>query len=469
MAFFYSTSRQKEEKFFPEVCILGILMAATFLIDEQTLKDIQLRDFRGRTIFDFFDQAITEGGQDYFRDVFYTPLLNIEGIKARQTKIRRLEPVADVEFPFYRVIIKDLEKYIHASHSGASQGLSFLDFLGVRSPIYYYRKRSILEASEFLISSMKFYKEVNKHHPYEDMAEMIDLTEECLTQLYKGKVFNTDKLKVNIFNIDSLDRLIRYELATKLKKLIRFFFEVDAYLAVAKISKSLGFCYPEVFPKNEIGEISMEGVYHIFHKAPVKNNVTLSNKKKIWFLTGANMAGKSSIIKTISSALYLTHIGFPVPADGIKTDLIDGVFTSINLQDNLELGYSHFYVEAIRLKEIVDQLPVDSNALIILDELFKGTNHSDASHAILDVMRNLAQVDGPYVIVSSHITELSQQLKDIPNIDFMRMKIEGDENGLPVFTYKIAPGIAEEKLGMWLLKQSGVFTSIDRLKGDSTK
>lgn len=441
-------------------------MAGTFLIDEQTLKDIQLRDYSGRTIYDFFDQAITEGGQDYFRDVFYTPLLNIEGIKDRQKKIRRLEPVANVDFPFYRVIVKDLEKYIHASHSGASHGISFLDFLGVRSPIYYYRKRSILEASEFLISSMKFYQEVNKHQVYEDMTEMINLTNDCLNQIYKGKKHVTDKLKVNILNIESLDRLIRYELAPKLKKLIRFFFEVDAYLAVAKISKSLGFCYPEVYPKNETGEIKMEGVYHIFHKAPVKNDISLKQEKKIWFLTGANMAGKSSIIKSIASALYLTHIGFPVPADAIQTDLIDGVFTSINLQDNLELGYSHFYVEAIRLKEIVDQLPVDSNALIILDELFKGTNHSDASNAILDVMKSLAEVDGPYVIVSSHITELSKQLQEVPSIDFMRMKIEGDENGLPVFTYKIAPGIAEEKLGMWLLKQSGVFTSIDRLKGD---
>lgn len=215
-----------------------------------------------------------------------------------------------------------------------------------------------------------------------------------------------------------------------------------------------------------LNRIKMDGVYHIFHKAPVKNDISLKQERKIWFLTGANMAGKSSIIKSIAFALYLTHIGFPVPADAIQTDLIDGVFTSINSQDDLELGYSHFYVEAIRLKEIVDQLPVDSNALIILDELFKGTNHSDTSNAILDVMKSLAEVDGPNAIVSSHITELSKQLQDVPSIDFMCMKIEGDENELPVFTYKIAPGIAEEELGMWLLKRSGVFTSIDRLKGD---
>ena len=176
------------------------------------------------------------------------------------------------------------------------------------------------------------------------------------------------------------------------------------------------------------------------------------------------MAGKSSIIKSISAIVYLTHIGFPVPANTVKTDLIDGLFTSINLQDNLELGYSHFYVEALRLKTIVDQLQPGSNALIILDELFKGTNLSDASNAILQVMKSLADIDGPYAIVSSHITELSENLKHIPSIQFCKMNIDNDQNGHPLFTYKISPGVAEEKLGMWLLEKSGAFQSLDRLK-----
>ena len=205
----------------------------------------------------------------------------------------------------------------------------------------------------------------------------------------------------------------------------------------------------------------MQGVYHIFHRKPVKNDLTIYQHKKLWFLTGANMAGKSSIIKSIATALYLTHIGFPVPADGLKTDILDGLFTSINLQDNLELGYSHFYVEAIRLKGDHRSAAPRQQCLIILDELFKGTNHSDASHAILEVMDKLAKLDGPYVIVSSHITELSEKLKDCPLVDFRKMVIDNDENGMPIFTYKITEGIAEEKLGMWLLKNSGVFESIE--------
>ena len=440
-------------------------MIEKFLTDNQTLEDIQLKDRSRRSIFDFFDQAVTEGGQDYFRLFFYAPTLNIEIIKERQTKIHRLESVAHIEFPFYRVIMKDIEKYVRSSHSGSTSSLGLLDFLGVKSPAYYYKKRSILETCDFLIKSRALYKKVNESHAYQDIENILLAIDECLLKIGKSKNFESDKLKINIFTIDSFDRLIRYELSQKIKKIIEFFYEIDCYIAIAKLAKFHSFCYPEVFPKNQTGKVDMKGLYHIFHKNPVKNNICLNNEKKIWFLTGANMAGKSSIIKSIATALYLTHIGLPVPADSIKTDLIDGLFTSINLQDNLELGYSHFYVEAIRLKTIVDQLNQDSNALIILDELFKGTNQMDASSAILQILKLFKELDAPYIIVSSHITELADKLKELESIDFFKMNIDKDEDGIPVFTYKLIPGVAEEKLGVWLLQKSGVFESIQGLMG----
>ncbi|MFZ4260476.1 MutS-related protein [Sphingobacterium sp. HJSM2_6] len=439
-------------------------MEDKFLIDQQTLRDLQLRDVNTRSIFDYFDQGITEGAQLLMLSIFYEPLMDVQAIKHRQMLIKRLEKVAHVEFPFYRIILMDLEKYIQSRHSGIKRSIGIMDIVYVKSPIYYYKTRNIIELSEFLIKLLSFYKQVDENDEYEDLREQIDIIEICLAQIFKKIPYDTEKLKINIFNVDDLDRLIRFELGKYIKKIIPFFYEIDAYLAVAKIAKANAYCYPEVFEKNETGKVKMQGVYHIYHKKPVKNDIVLNNEKRIWFLTGANMAGKSSIIKSISTAVYLTHIGFPVPADAIQMDLLDGLFTSINLQDNLELGYSHFYVEAIRLKEIMGHLKPHSNALIILDELFKGTNHTDASKAIYEVMKELAQVKGPYLIVSSHITELADQLQEIPMVDFYKMEIGADSAGQPEFTYKIVPGIADEKLGMWLLKKSGAFDEINRLK-----
>lgn len=438
-------------------------MAATFLTDEQTLQDIQIRDSRNRSIFDFFDQAVTEGGQHFLHQLFYSPQLDVQVIIERQEKIRRLTCVTEVPFPFYRVILKDLEKFVKRAHSGLRSSVGLMDIFGVRTPIYYYKKRSIIEACDFLVKLHAFYIQIDHPEKYPDIQESISTLRSCLSKLFKDKEWDADKLKVNIFTIDQFDRLVRYELAAQIKQIINDFYELDAYLAVAKVATAHSFCYPEVYPKNHTGKIILNGVRHIFHATPVTNNVEISKDKKLWFLTGANMAGKSSMIKSISVILYLMQIGFPVPAESVQSDLIDGLFTSINLQDNLELGYSHFYVEAMRLKTIMDQIEPQSNALVILDELFKGTNLKDASNAILQVMSSLAEIDGPYVIVSSHITELSVPLKNIPSIQFYKMNIESDDKGHPIFTYKLCPGVAEEKIGMWLLEESGAFAAINRL------
>ncbi|GEM_PF-5579085 len=116
-------------------------MAEKFLIDEQTLRDLQLRDFSNRTIFSFYEEAvITEGGQEFFLSVFYDPVLDIDIIKNRQSKIRRLEAVAHEVFPFYRVILKDIEKFIKTRHSGGSTSNGIMDIFGIRTPAYYYKK-----------------------------------------------------------------------------------------------------------------------------------------------------------------------------------------------------------------------------------------------------------------------------------------------------------------------------------------
>lgn len=439
-------------------------MSNRFLIDPQTTRDIQLLEETSRSIWGFFNHAITAGGEDFLRGLFLNPLSDVDAIKDRQLKIRRLEAVVQEDFPFYRMVVMDIEKYIKRSHSGERSGWGLLDLFVAKAPIYYYKVSSIIETCDFLLKSQMFYKKVNAHQTYEDIAEMIQIHEDCLSTIFNGRPYNPEQLNINRFNLDAYDRLIRYELASKIKRAVAFFYEIDAHFAIARTAKEYGLCYPEIYPKNYTGKIHMRDVYHIFHQHPVKNTVEMTREKRIWYLTGANMAGKSSFIKTISTALYLTHIGFPTPASSVKTDLIDGVFTSINLQDNLELGYSHFYAEAIRLKEIVDQLDKNTNALIILDELFKGTNHIDASNAIFDIIEHLSHTDGPYVIVSSHITDLAARLQSLPLVDFYKMNIESGEQGDPRFTYTIVPGVAEEKLGMWLLQKSGVFQSIARLK-----
>jgi len=438
-------------------------MVNKFHIDQQTLKDIHIAASIDGSVFGIFDQTVTEGGQQILRNLFYSPLGEVDLIEQRHAKIKRLIPFININFSFDRLGLKDLQLYISNHHTEGVIVFNFLNLFRLNTPEYFYKKRHIIEVCEVLIKTRAFVMQCLAQTEDLVMLTIRDKIEKCLQNFFKSQLYKISMLKVNTFNIDYYDRMIRKYLAEDLIDIFNFIYEVDAYLSIAKVAVHQSFCFPSVYSKGQSGSIEIKGLYHIFHKSPVKNDVLMTKSKKIWFLTGANMAGKSTIIKTISIAVYLTHIGFPVPAYSLKTDVLDGLFTSVNLFDDIELGYSHFYSEAIRLKTILDQLDKKSNALIILDELFKGTNHNDASQAILEVIKYLSEIDGPSVIISSHITDLYQDLKSMPSIEFIKLDIEKDVNGLPIFTYKVTKGVAEERLGMWLLNKSGVFDSCKRL------
>ncbi|WP_104384120.1 hypothetical protein [Sphingobacterium sp. HMA12] len=433
-----------------------------FLIDEQTKKDLQLSSTLGRSVFDFFNNTTTEGGDRALQCFFLSPTTNLTLIAARHKKIKRLLPFVDHSFYFDRSILLDLERFLVAT-ANTKSSLYLLNVFRVSSSTYFYTKRSMIEIVDVLLKFHRFLAEVITVNGDWDIAEYFDKSRYCLQRILKTENFHRAKLHVTHFNFDFYHHIIRCELLNELKSILGFLYEMDAYLAIAKSFKDKTHCFPVFSKKGETGKLRIEALYHLFHQKPVSNDILMARSEQVWFLTGANMAGKSSLIKSIAIAVYLAHIGFPVPALTMETDVLDGLFTSININDNIDLGYSHFYNEGIRLKEIADQLQPQSNALIILDELFKGTNNDDASQAIFEVMKFFTEIDGPFAIVSSHIAELAEKLKKLDNIQFKKLTIEKDKEGLPFFTYKISEGVAYERLGMWLLNKSGVFASFQEL------
>ena len=89
------------------------------------------------------------------------------------------------------------------------------------------------------------------------------------------------------------------------------------------------------------------------------------------------MAGKSTFIKAVGSAVFLAHIGMGVPAESMKLTLFDGLLTNINVVDNIVKGESFFYNEVQRIKNTILKVNDSRKWLILIDELFKGTNVQD--------------------------------------------------------------------------------------------
>lgn len=172
------------------------------------------------------------------------------------------------------------------------------------------------------------------------------------------------------------------------------------------------------------------------------------------------MAGKSTFMKSIGIALYLAHMGFPVAASAMEFSVRDGIYTTINLSDDLSSGNSHFYAEVLRVKKIAKELGVAKNLFIIFDELFRGTNVKDAYEGTIAITEAFAQKRNCMFVVSTHIIEAGDVLRDrCSNINFVYLPTKMDNN-TPIYTYKLEPGITADRHGMVIINNEGILEII---------
>jgi DNA mismatch repair protein MutS len=162
------------------------------------------------------------------------------------------------------------------------------------------------------------------------------------------------------------------------------------------------------------------------------------------------MAGKSTFLKTMGLLIYLSHLGFSVPAKKLMISIFDGIFTTINLSDNLNLGYSHFYSEVKRVKDIVLKINSRKNIVVIFDELFRGTNVKEAFDASLMIIKALSKIRDNFFFISTHILEVAEELGNNNSITYRCFESELIDHQ-PVYDFKIKPGISKERIGMLII------------------
>jgi len=274
-----------------------------------------------------------------------------------------------------------------------------------------------------------------------------------IQELINGRGFrefmDTYSQKSVSLNFSQVDFILRKTVKEELLWLLERYYEFDAYTAIGLTSKKLNFTFPE-FEDRKDSRIEIEGLFHPKLKKAIGNDFTISAKENMCFLTGANMSGKSTFLKAFGLSVYLAHLGFPVPATKMKTSIFDGLFTTINLSDNINHGLSHFYSEVKRVKEVASEIKNDKNLVVIFDELFRGTNVKDASAASSMIISAIAQQPGSVYIISSHIMEIAQELEKHKNIYFkcFDVKVINDE---AIYSYKLVNGVSKDSLGLHIV------------------
>jgi len=254
---------------------------------------------------------------------------------------------------------------------------------------------------------------------------------------------------------------IRYNFKHNMMGLVILYAQIDAWYGMAKAVQEFGLVFPE-FVEHDEPVIAANGLYHLLVQEPVAYDVQLNRKTNFLFLTGANMAGKSTFIKSVGAAVFLAHIGMGVPAKQMTLTLFDGMLSNINVVDNITKGESYFYNEVQRIKATISKISNGKKWLILIDELFKGTNVQDAMKCSSTVIEGLLKMKNSLFILSTHLYEIGEELKKYPNIDFKYFETSVVDGQL-YFPYHLKDGISNDRLGYLILKREGVVEMLEKM------
>ena len=162
----------------------------------------------------------------------------------------------------------------------------------------------------------------------------------------------------------------------------------------------------------------------------------------------ANMAGKSTFMKSFGITVFLAHIGFPVPASAMEFTVLDGIYTIINLPDNINMGYSHFYAEVLRVKKVAGEAAGGGKFFVIFDELFRGMNVKDVYDATVVIMEAFSVCKRSIFVISTHIIEAGETLGErCPGMQLLYLPT-GMCGSKPVYTYRLTKDITGNRHGM---------------------
>lgn len=214
------------------------------------------------------------------------------------------------------------------------------------------------------------------------------------------------------------------------------------------------YIFPEISDEYFIMKGKKLGHPLINRKVCVKNDVEIPHDPWFCIITGANMAGKSTYLRTVGVNYLLACIGAPVCAQELSIYPAHLV-TSLRTSDSLSSNESYFFAELKRLKSIIDRLHNGEKLFIILDEILKGTNSIDKQKGSIALMKQLIANDS-CGIIATHDLILGTLEKEFPD-NIKNYSFEADiRNNELNFSYQLRPGIAQNMNACFLMKKMGI-------------
>ncbi len=436
-------------------------------IDRVTFNDISI--FHPEEEFSIFHRlnfTKTIGGKEWLRRFFMEPHHDLKRIIGVQNIIKTLlERLDDWPREITNGTVIMMDKFLDYNLDPVPQrpnSLSSFAYKVLHSQDYSMVKYSVKHFADFFRGLKKILLLLDTAQLPANLSFYIDrikeiLREKPLQQLADGEEADVFSTRQNLYYA----YFLRFNYKTDILELMDIFSRLEAWYSMAMAVKTYNLTFPR-FVEQEAPYFQAEGLYHVMLQNPTAYDLALEPEQNFLFLTGANMAGKSTLIKAVGSAVFLAHIGMAVPAKNMTLSLFDGLLTNINVADNIAKGESYFFNEVQRIKNTIYKINDGKKWLVLIDELFKGTNVQDAMKCSLTVIKGLIKIKNSLFILSTHLYEIGGELKQFPNISFkyFETNVTGDQLE---FSYQLKDGISNDRIGYVILRREKVVEMLEKL------
>jgi DNA mismatch repair protein MutS len=436
-------------------------------IDNITYEDLSLFSHEEEySIFHKLDFTRTTGGKDLLLDYFNRPFGKLDSIYATQQILTLMLEKMD-RWPSYisNGTIMVMERFYETALDEIPQAQNLpaaLSYKLLHGPDYSMLRYSIGHFADFIRGMNQLVGLLNIPGCPPLLGDLLErarrlLDQEVLQSLEKTK----PGVPLKPIQVIYYGYYIRERFKTAMQSLIDIHSRLDAWYSMAMATRRYRLSFP-VFLDQEDPFLEASSLYHLLLPVPVSYDVRLDPATNFLFLTGANMAGKSTFIRSVGVVVFLAHLGMGVPAKAMRLSLFDGILSNINVVDNISKGESFFFNEVQRIRNTLEKIGNRRKWLVLIDELFKGTNVQDAMKCSLTVIKGLIKIRRSLFILSTHLYEIGEELKEYPNIRFSYFETSVKDDQLE-FSYQLKEGISNDRIGYLILKREKVVEMLERL------
>jgi DNA mismatch repair protein MutS len=436
-------------------------------IDQTSYNDLSVFHHEEEySIFHKLNLTQTAEGREWLHRFFKAPFSDAKLIVETQDIVKLILSTID-QWPAsitngtIMVMIKFFETGINALPNRVDyiNAWSYKIFHG---PDFSLIRYSLAHFSDFL-RGMKSMDELlnNKETPPTLKRFLLRANDLMDKPLIKELVAREKGLEFSITDAIHYGKFIKYEYKTQVLELINIFGRLDAWYSMAAVHQKYNLSFP-VIREDRQPFINAKGLFHVLIPSAVPYDVEMNIESNFIFLTGANMAGKSTFIKAVGSAVFLAHVGMGVPAKEFNLTVFDGLLSNINVLDNIVKGESYFFNEVQRIKNTILKINDGRKWLVLIDELFKGTNIQDAMKCSSTVIKGLIKISNSLFILSTHLYEIGGELKEYKNISFKYFETDVREDQLE-FSYQLKDGVSNDRIGYIILKREKVVDMLEKL------